>query len=131
MNLFATLLNESFEKVYFINGNHDLYYRDTRTLNSIEFNKLLSNFVQINEPIVDKDVAFVPWLVGEEWKKMQKLKCKYMFGHFELPNFYMNAMITMPDHGGLKEEKKSKSVECCINLDLSFLQYCSLGKTET
>ena len=28
-----------------------------------------------------------------------------MFGHFELPNFYMNAMITMPDHGGLKEEK--------------------------
>jgi hypothetical protein len=99
------LLNESFDKVYFINGNHDLYYRDTRALNSIEFNKLLPNFVQINEPIVDSNVAFVPWLVGDEWKKIQKIKCKYMFGHFELPNFYMNAMITMPDHGGLKEEK--------------------------
>ena len=42
------LLNESFDKVYFINGNHDLYYRDTRALNSIEFNKLLPNFVQMS-----------------------------------------------------------------------------------
>ena len=98
------LLNESFEKIYFINGNHDLYYRDTRALNSIEFNKLLSNFVQINEPFVEGNVAFVPWLVGDEWKRIQKLQCKYMFGHFELPTFYMNAMIQMPDHGGIKEE---------------------------
>ncbi len=99
------LLNESFETVYFINGNHDLYYRDTRALNSIEFNKLLSNFIQINEPIVKDNVAFVPWLVGDEWKQIQKIKCKYMFGHFELPYFYMNAKIQMPDLGGLKEEK--------------------------
>jgi DNA repair exonuclease SbcCD nuclease subunit len=99
------LLNESFETVYFINGNHDLYYRDTRALNSIEFNKLLSNFIQINEPIVKDNVAFVPWLVGDEWKQIQKIKCKYMFGHFELPHFYMNAKIQMPDLGGLKEEK--------------------------
>ncbi len=96
------LLNESFETVYFINGNHDLYYRDTRALNSIEFNKLLSNFIQINEPIVKDNVAFVPWLVGDEWKQIQKIKCKYMFGHFELPHFYMNAKIQMPDLGGLK-----------------------------
>ena len=100
-----SLLNENFEVIYFINGNHDLYYRDTRVLNSIEFNKLLPNFVQINEPITMENVAFVPWLVGDEWKKIQKLKCKYMFGHFELPHFYMNAMVQMPDHGRLKEEK--------------------------
>ena len=29
------------------------------------------------------------------------MKCKYMFGHFELPFFKMNAMIEMPDHGGI------------------------------
>jgi len=27
-----------------------------------------------------------------------------MFGHFELPHFYMNAMVQMPDHGDVKRE---------------------------
>ena len=27
-----------------------------------------------------------------------------MFGHFELPSFYMNAMVQMPDHGELRAE---------------------------
>ena len=27
-----------------------------------------------------------------------------MFGHFELPHFYMNAMVQMPDHGEVKRE---------------------------
>jgi len=102
------LLNDAFNNIYFINGNHDLYYRDTRELNSIEFNKLLHNFTQINEPFIKGDVAIVPWLVSNEWKKIQKIKCKYMFGHFELPIFYMNAMIKMPDHGTINDSHLSK-----------------------
>jgi len=27
-----------------------------------------------------------------------------MFGHFELPHFFMNAMVQMPDHGEIKNE---------------------------
>ena len=27
-----------------------------------------------------------------------------MFGHFELPSFYMNALVKMPDHGDLKPQ---------------------------
>ena len=27
-----------------------------------------------------------------------------MFGHFELPHFYMNAMVQMPEHGDLRAE---------------------------
>jgi DNA repair exonuclease SbcCD nuclease subunit len=27
-----------------------------------------------------------------------------VFGHFELPSFYMNALVQMPDHGDLKAE---------------------------
>jgi hypothetical protein len=30
------------------------------------------------------------------------MKAKYMFGHFELPHFKMNAMVEMPDHGEVK-----------------------------
>jgi DNA repair exonuclease SbcCD nuclease subunit len=48
------------------------------------------------------DVTLVPWLVGDEWKKMTDLDSKYVFGHFELPLFYMNAMVQMPDHGELQ-----------------------------
>ena len=32
-------------------------------------------------------------------KNIGKKKAKYIFGHFELPHFYMNAMVQMPDHG--------------------------------
>jgi hypothetical protein len=35
---------------------------------------------------------------------MSKIKSKYLFGHFELPSFYMNAMVQMPDHGELKAD---------------------------
>ena len=98
------LLNKSFEKVYFILGNHDLYYRDKRELNSIEYARDLSNFVMIDEHFLQDDVAIIPWLVGKEYKKVAKMQCKYMFGHFELPYFKMNAMVEMPDHDGIKAE---------------------------
>jgi hypothetical protein len=58
----------------------------------------------VNEIMTIGDSTLVPWLVGDEWKKISKLKSKYVFGHFELPSFYMNAMVQMPDHGELKAE---------------------------
>ena len=100
-------LNDAFEKVYFITGNHDLYYRDKRELNSIEYARDLSNFVMVDEWLVQDDVAIIPWLVGDEHKKIKKIKAKYMFGHFELPYFKMNAMVEMPDHGGIKSDMLS------------------------
>ena len=95
-------LNDAFETVYFITGNHDPYYREKRDLNSIEFARDLSNFVMVDDWLVKDGVAIIPWLVGDEHKKLNKLDCKYMFGHFELPYFKMNAMVEMPDHGGVK-----------------------------
>lgn len=95
-------LNDAFDTVYFITGNHDLYYREKRDLNSIEFARDLSNFVMVDEWFIKDGVAIIPWLVGDEHKKLNKLDCKYMFGHFELPYFKMNAMVEMPDHGGVK-----------------------------
>jgi hypothetical protein len=96
------LLNSSFEKVYFILGNHDLFYKDKREINSIEFMRLFPNIVPIKDPFTEGDVTILPWLVGDEWLQVPKLKSKYIFGHFELPSFYMNAMVQMPDHGQLQ-----------------------------
>ena len=61
----------------------------------------LENFVMVDEHFCEDGVAIIPWLVGDEHKKLNKLDCKYMFGHFELPYFKMNAMVEMPDHGGI------------------------------
>jgi DNA repair exonuclease SbcCD nuclease subunit len=97
-------LNDNFDRVYFIPGNHDLYYRDKRDVQSVEWAKHLPNVVICNDWLHDGDVIVAPWLVGEDYKRIPKLSAKYMFGHFELPTFYMNAMVQMPDHGDVKRE---------------------------
>jgi len=92
-------LSESFDAVYFIPGNHDLYYRDRRDVFSVEWAKHLKNTVIINDWFSQGDVVISPWLVGDDYKKLSKMKGKYLFGHLELPHFYMNAMVVMPDTG--------------------------------
>ena len=97
-------LGKAFEKFYFFPGNHDLYYKDKRDINSIDFARHIEGITMVNEMMTEGDVTLIPWLVGDEWKKIPKIKSKYIFGHFELPNFYMNAMVQMPDTGELQAD---------------------------
>jgi DNA repair exonuclease SbcCD nuclease subunit len=97
-------LGKAFDQFFMFDGNHDLYYKDKRDVNSTAFAKHIPGITTVNDIYVKDDVALVPWLVGEEWKRISKIQAKYMFGHFELPSFYMNAMVQMPDHGELKSE---------------------------
>jgi len=97
-------LNDNFKAVYFIPGNHDLYYRDKRDIQSVEWARHLPNVHICNDWYIGGDVVIAPWLVGDDHKRIPKLNAKYMFGHFELPHFYMNAMVQMPDHGDVKRE---------------------------
>lgn len=85
-------------------GNHDLFYRDKREINSMEFVRYIPNVHIVNEWIIENDVAIIPWVVQDEWKKIKEIKARYMFGHFELPYFKMNAMVDMPDTGTIKAE---------------------------
>lgn len=97
-------LNENFENVFFIPGNHDLYYRDKRDIQSVEWARHLPNIHITNDWFTSGDVTIAPWLVQDDHKRIPKIKSKYVFGHFELPHFFMNAMVQMPDHGELKRE---------------------------
>lgn len=90
--------------VLFIPGNHDLYHKDRRTLSSVGYIKKFKNFNLIMDQVTIDDVCFVPWLIGEEHKNMQRVRAKYIMGHFELPTFLMNAKVEMPDHGELKAD---------------------------
>ncbi len=97
-------LSNYFDHVVFVIGNHDLFYRDKYEIHSIPYISEFPNIHLIDELTVFGDVAFVPWLVGDEWKQVPKCKAPYMFGHFELPKFKMNAMVEMPDHGQLNRD---------------------------
>ena len=97
-------LSAAFDRFYFIPGNHDLYYRDRRDIYSTEWAKHIPNIQIVNDWFTDGDVTIAPWLVGDDHKRVPNLKSKYVFGHFELPHFKMNAMVEMPDHGEISAD---------------------------
>jgi hypothetical protein len=97
-------LSRAFDRFYFIPGNHDLYYRDKRDIYSTEWARHIPNIQIVNDWFEDGDVVIAPWLVGDDHKRIPRMSAKYMFGHFELPHFKMNAMVEMPDHGEIKVE---------------------------
>ena len=100
-------LNANFDQVYFIPGNHDLYYRDRRDIQSVEWARHLPNVQIVNDWFEQDDVVVAPWLVGDDYRRIPKFNSKYCFGHFELPGYLMNAMVEMPDHGEIQREHLS------------------------
>jgi hypothetical protein len=101
-------LSAAFKNFYFIPGNHDLYYRDKRDIHGAEWATHLPNITVVNDWFESGNVVIAPWLVGDDYKSISKLKAKYLFGHLELPHFKMNAMVEMPDHGEVKVENFSQ-----------------------
>lgn len=95
-------LGKAFNQFFWFPGNHDLFYKDKRTIHSSAFGHHIPGLTVIEHVTTLDDVTLVPWLVGDEWKTISQVDSRYMFGHFELPLFYMNAMVQMPDHGELQ-----------------------------
>lgn len=97
-------LGSAFKQFFWFPGNHDLFYKDKRNVHSSAFGRHIPGVTVVENIYTNGDVTLVPWLVGDEWKNIGKIKSRYMFGHFELPLFYMNAMVQMPDHGELQPD---------------------------
>jgi len=97
-------LGAAFDQFFWFPGNHDLFYKDKRDIHSSAFGRHIPGVTVVDSVTTLGEVTLVPWLVGDEWKAMKDLKSKYVFGHFELPKFFMNAMVQMPDHGELRAE---------------------------
>jgi hypothetical protein len=91
------MINDAFERTYWIPGNHDLFYRDKRDVSSIEFVRYLPNIKILRNPETIGGVTFLPWLIGDEHKKLKNLDSRYVIAHLEVPGFLMNAMVEMPD----------------------------------
>jgi DNA repair exonuclease SbcCD nuclease subunit len=97
-------LGAAFDQFFWFPGNHDLFYKDKRDVHSSAFGRHIPGVTVVEGITTLDNVTLVPWLVGDEWRTMKDVKSRYVFGHFELPSFYMNAMVQMPDHGELRRE---------------------------
>jgi DNA repair exonuclease SbcCD nuclease subunit len=97
-------LGAAFNQFFWFPGNHDLFFKDKRDIHSSSFGKYIPGVTVLNGITELDGVTMVPWLVGDEWKSMKKVKSRYVFGHFELPLFYMNSKVQMPDHGELQAQ---------------------------
>jgi hypothetical protein len=95
-------ISAAFDQTFFIPGNHDLFYRDKREVHGVEWAKHLPNITIVNNWFKSGDVVIAPWLVQDDHKKLTKQRGQYMFGHFELPSFMMNARVEMPDTGEMR-----------------------------
>jgi DNA repair exonuclease SbcCD nuclease subunit len=71
-------------KIQFIIGNHDTYFKNSISVNSVNvFENLVDVISQPKTLIIgNKTLAFLPW--GENIKEIN-IKANYLFGHFE-PN---------------------------------------------
>jgi hypothetical protein len=98
------MLGRKFDSVYMIPGNHDIYHRDRRDIQSLAWARHVPNLTIVNDWFSQGDVVIAPWLIGDDWTRVKKQQGRYMFGHFELPNFLMNAQVAMPDHGLIKQD---------------------------
>ena len=107
-------LNAAFKTTYIMVGNHDLFYREKREIHSMVVGSEFPNIVLVDKPMVEGDVALIPWLVEEEWKGLTNIKTKYLFGHLELPGFKMNASVEMPDHGTLNADHFKHQENCVL-----------------
>lgn len=101
-------LNAHFENVYFIVGNHDMYYRQKRDVTSVKFAENFPNIHLIQDIEEIGGCLFLPFLVGDEWKQLEQMSTKYVFGHLELPGYKLNSLVEMPDHGRETDQTFSK-----------------------
>lgn len=82
-------LSNNFKNVYVLIGNHDCYFKNTCKIHSLESYKewdnvhVIDTITELN--IYGKDIVFIPW--GED---LPSKKYDYIFGHFEIINFFFN-----------------------------------------
>lgn len=79
--------------VYVIYGNHDVYYRSTNEVNSLDFlGEIYDNIEIIKEPETlffdGKPIAFVPWVnknnLDQFYSFIEKTEAEILLGHFEI-----------------------------------------------
>lgn len=100
----AKMLNELGIPVYFIVGNHDLAFRNTRTTYTTEIFEPLENFILLSETKVIEEiygtVLAIPYLREDEYPTLiEHSKVPVAMGHLELKGFRVSGSSNVMEHG--------------------------------
>ena len=102
---------------YFIIGNHDVYFKNTNRINSMEqlFGKSFKTYTKATTlNIGGIDICFVPWINSENYnetvKHIKQTKAKIALGHLELNGFEMMRGIKCEAGMDMKFFKKFRLV---------------------
>lgn len=94
--------------IYLI-GNHDIFYKDSRDIFSMEvIEKAFDNFRVVRTPEVIHGLQFTPWLCSDEEFRMLP-GAKAILGHFDIKDFYVTKTFKS-EHGLNKDTFKSMLV---------------------
>lgn len=98
----ANLLNDLGLPIYFVVGNHDLYFRNNRDIfTTVIFDKL-EHFTMVDNPLVINDQCVIaPFLFEEEYEEFFKKYRGYdvIAGHFEFKGFVLTGETFVKEHG--------------------------------
>jgi DNA repair exonuclease SbcCD nuclease subunit len=105
-----SFLEEKYPDVtfHFLVGNHDIYYRNTRDINSLKIIESFKNVNVISEiqdfEFGDRKILACPWLVNnEEMEQVFEKEADVCLGHFEINGFQMVEGIV--ETNGLSQSK--------------------------
>lgn len=110
----ASMLDQLNIPIYFVVGNHDLYYRNNRDIFTVEIFDILENITVVDKPITINDGTCVitPFLFEEEYSKFFETysTCNVIAGHFEFKGFVLTGETvvkeTGPDPSGYINHRK-------------------------
>lgn len=100
-------INEKY-KTFVIQGNHDIYYKDTNEVNSLEeLFRGYPNIHIIGQPTTMEfdgtNILLIPWINQNNEEickiKLDKTKSQIVFGHFDIIGFEMYRGLENFEHG--------------------------------
>ncbi len=113
----ARKLNDLGMPIFFLVGNHDLYYKNNRKIYNTKFLENFKNIIIVSEPTIVKnighsEVLYMPFLFHHEYDKMNcTTDAEICFGHLEFNGFIVTGdIITMQGAVDHKKYKRFKRI---------------------
>jgi len=113
-----SLLNDNLPNTIMVLGNHDLFYHDRRDITSVHLPNKAQNIRVVDKPsrleLDGQDCIFLPWLINDETLGNvltgYVTAPDYVFGHLELPSFYLNKTTQMKGEFDMSDVKAVRRV---------------------
>lgn len=109
----ANQLSQTFEKIYFLIGNHDIYYKNSLYPTSLMIFSQFSNIEIIDEITQVNDYTLVPWIISSQIEQFKEnlhnnIFTSNLIGHLEMNGIVINRSGTVSSYYSLNQKDFEK-----------------------